>query len=201
MQENGFMVSAIISHETTMLQRYQQFIPIIFLTACSLVTVVTAIQGNIILAGESYDFAPTAKHYGAMAAIGLATAAFFRFRSFYKYVLAAIFLQALFKLISFTPTQYSFGIGSEDSQIQLDLVALAFALLVYWTNAPKINAAVFAALKPSEEKVHQQDLVEIEAFKDSFSRKTSEELIRIITANALVPSAVAAARQLLKERQ
>ncbi|GAA4023547.1 hypothetical protein GCM10022409_04260 [Hymenobacter glaciei] len=184
-----------------MLQRYQQLIPVLFVAICSLVTIVTAIQGNVLLAGESYDFAPTPKHYGGMVAIGLMVAAYFRFRPFYKYVLAAIFLLAMFKTLLFTPLDFHFEIGSEDSRLQLDSVALAFGLLVYWTNASKINTAVIAALKPSEEKARQLDSIEVEEFKDRFSRKTSEELTQIVTANSLVPSAVAAARQLLKERQ
>lgn len=161
---------------------------------------VTAIQGNVILAGESYEFALTSMHYGGMAAISLAVVAFFRFRPYYKYLLALTFLLGQAKIVSFTPTSYYFWLGSEESRLQLDLVAFVFGLLVYWTNASKINRAISGVLKPSAEKAQQLELVEIEEFKDRFSRKTTEELTRIVAANALVPSALAAARQLLKER-
>ncbi|MET4073244.1 hypothetical protein [Hymenobacter sp. UYCo722] len=184
-----------------MIQRYIKLVPVIFLAICSFITVVTAIQGNIILDSESYDFAPTAKHYCSFPILALATLSFFRFRGFYKYMLAAILLLTLFNIISFTPTQHSFNIGYEDSQIRLNLVALAFGLLVYLTNTDQINSAVLAALKPSEGKARQQELIVIEEFKYRFARKTSEELTRIISANALVPAAIAAARHLLKDRQ
>jgi hypothetical protein len=184
-----------------MIKRYKKLIPVIFLAICSIITVVTAIQGNVILDGESYDFAPTEKHYGSFAALALATLAFFRFRGFYKYVLAAILLLTLFNIITFTPTQYAFNFGYEDSHLRLDLVALAFGLLVYFTNSDQINNAFLTALQPSEGKARERKLIEIEEFKDKFARKTSEELTQIVSANTLVPAAIAAARLLLKERQ
>ena len=186
---------------TNMLPRYRQFIPIIYLAVCVVITVITAVQGNIILAGESFDFVLTSEHYGGIVAVAMATVAFFRFRSFYKYVLVAIFLLGIFKRISFTPMNYWFGIGPEESRLQLELVSLTFGLLVYGTNATKINASILEALKPSSEKARQRELVEIDEFKIKFSRKTVEDLTQIVTAKALVPAALAAAQQLLNERQ
>ena len=107
-----------------MLQRYKKLIPILFLAVCSLITVITAIQGNVILAGESYDFAPAVGHYNAMVAISLAVMGFYRFPRLYKYILAVTFLLGLFKIISFTPMDYSFGLGYEGSRLQLDSISL-----------------------------------------------------------------------------
>ena len=107
-----------------MLQRYKKLIPILFLAVCSLITVITAIQGNVILAGESYDFAPAVGHYNAMVAINLAVMGFYHFPRLYKYILAVTFLLGLSKIIRFTPMDYSFGLGYEGSRLQLDSISL-----------------------------------------------------------------------------
>jgi hypothetical protein len=175
--------------------------PVIFLACFSLATVITVIQDGGLVAGESSAFVPTASHYGGIVAIGLAFAAFFRFRHFYKYALATIFLMGMFGIVSFGPMSFYVAFGSEESRIQLDLVSLAFGLLIYWTNAARINAVGMELIKPSKEKIRQQELSEIERFKERFHRKSTTELTEIVAANALVPAALIAARQLLKERQ
>jgi len=73
-------------------------------------------------------------------------------------------------------------------------------VLIYATNSKKINPFLLALIKPSDEKIAQQRQEEIAEFKMKFSRKPTEELEQIISDNRLVISAMAAARQLLRER-
>jgi hypothetical protein len=181
--------------------KQRPLVPVIFLACFSLATVITAIQGGGLVAGESSAFVPSAPLYGGMVAICMAVSAFFRLRHFYKYVITAIFLLGMFGIISFGPLNFYVAFGSEDSKIQLDLISLAFGLLIYWTNSTRINAAIIEAMKPSKEKIRQRELSEIEEFKKRFSRKSTEELTQIVTTNTLVAPAVSAARQLLTERQ
>jgi hypothetical protein len=80
-------------------------------------------------------------------------------------------------------------------------VLLLFGLLLYLLNHQKINVSLFALIKPSEERLARVRQEEIETFKSRFARKTTAELAQIIAAKQLVPTAIAAARQLVQERQ
>ena len=183
-----------------MLNRYKQLLPIFFLTVCCIITVVTAIQGNVLIGGESYDFAMSPRHYGGVAILVLAYTAFFKFRAFYKYVLATIFLLGQLRTVGFTPLDFSIGLGTDTTRIQLDTISIFLGILIYAVNTTKINAAILGVLKPSEAKKHEQTRIEIDAFAARFAHKSPEELGAIINANKLVPAAVEAARLLLKQK-
>jgi|GEM_PF-5757824 hypothetical protein len=184
----------------TVYQRYRQLIPTLVLLGCCISTVFTAICGTVTLNEVSYAFALTAQHYGASLATLVTLAAFFSLRRYYRYFLLLTFLLGISGLINFTAVQTRVGLSFGDVQIGLDSILLSVGFLTYLLNHRIINSYLFALIKPSDEKIARAYRDEIERFKENFVHKSTKELSRIVTENKLVPAAVGAARQLLKER-
>lgn len=183
-----------------MYQRYAQLIPVLILLACCISTIITAISGTVDLGGDSYDFALSAQHYGAFGATAVSVFAFFWFRNYYKYCLALLFVLGATGLINFTALQRNAGLLLGELHVGLSPLMLVFGLAVYCLNTRKINAYFFALAKPSDKKIAQQQREQVAEFKSKFSRKPTEELEKIVADNKLVIAALAAARQLLQER-
>ncbi len=180
-------------------KRYAPLLPVLVLACCCISTIAAALAGTVELDGITYDFALTAKHYGALAATVATVVSFFWIRKYYKYFLALIFALGFCGLINFTVVQISIGFGFDELRIGLSPLML-FGVLVYATNSKKINHSLSALIKQSDKKIAQQRQEEIEEFKRKFSRKSTEELEQIVADNKLVANALAAARQLLRER-
>ncbi len=181
-------------------KRYAPLLPVLVLACCCISTIAAALAGNVELDGITYDFALTAKHYGALAATAVAVVSFFWLRKYYKYSLALIFALGFCGLINFTVVQTSVGFSFDELRIGLSPLMLLFGVLVYATNSKKINHSLSAIIKQSDKKITQQRQEETEEFKRKFSRKSTEELEQIVADNKLVANALAAARQLLRER-
>ncbi|MFD1470364.1 hypothetical protein ACFQ48_19205 [Hymenobacter caeli] len=184
-----------------MLHRYRQLLPLLLLVICCVSTIVTALKGTVELDGTAYAFALGPKHYGALAAVGAALISYFLAKKYYKYCFALTLLFGLFGIINFTAVQYNAGLAFGGLNIGLNLVILAVIFLTYLLNYGRINFLLFALIKPSDEKTNRIQQEEIEEFKNKFSRKSTEDLTQIVIRRKLVPSAITAAQQLLRERQ
>jgi hypothetical protein len=184
-----------------MYQRYRPLLPILVLLAFCISTIIFKIIGTTTDDGTPSDYVLGAKHYGAFLATGVTLASFFLLRSYFKYLFLLTFLLGLFGLINFTIAERSLGLTLGDVRIGLSTVVVVVGIITYLLNRQRINTSLFALIKPSDEKVAQIRQDEIADFKDRFSRKSTEELAQIVAAKALVPSALAAAQQLIQERQ
>jgi hypothetical protein len=159
-----------------MYQRYRQLLPLLLLLVFCISTITQALIGTVELDGVAYGFALNAKHYGAIALTAVAVASFFLMRKCYKYSLLLIFSLGLFGLLTFTAGETSLSLFIGPIQLAILPVLLLFGLLLYLLNHQKINASLFALIKPSEERLARVRLEEVEEFKTRFARKTTAEL-------------------------
>jgi hypothetical protein len=182
-------------------RQYRQLIPALVLAIASVATIISAISGTVVINDETYDFALDAKHYGAFLMSAITVAAFFFWRQYYKYSLLLACILAALGLINFNAATMTAGIGIGPVTLALSPLLWLVGLLTYLLNKEKINSWFLDLLRPSEARLAEIQREETEQFKERFSRKPSEELMQIVAANSLVPTALMAARQLLQERE
>ncbi|GAB3743134.1 hypothetical protein GCM10027594_22420 [Hymenobacter agri] len=180
--------------------RYRPLLPTLLLAACCLSTLVFWLKGTTTDEGAPANYVLSAKHYGAFAATSATLAAFFFCRHYYKYFLALTLLLGMFGLLNFIISETNVSVAFGPLRISISLVVAAIGLITYILYASRVNAKLLALAAPSDEKIRKVQQQEIATFKERFARKSTEELAAIVAANALVPTAVAAARQLLAQR-
>jgi hypothetical protein len=191
----------------TTLKQQQQILPLLLLTAYCIDAIITAVRGTVVVAGETYEFALTTKHYIAFGAVTINFLTYFLLRQFYKYVLGLTVAVGLFNLMTFSAltTTSSFGINS--LKIGFQPSAFWAGLFAYIINFKRVNEFIFnnlATMQTPEarETVDKQRFAEgVEKFKQKYDGYSAESLTEIITANKYIPEALEAARQLLNERQ
>lgn len=181
-------------------QRYRSLIPALALVACCISTCLTALNGTVVLAGTTYDFALSARHYGAFAVTGITLISFFFFRRYYVFCLGASILLGLFNLLYFTALQTSIGFGFGELSFDFNPTLLLIGFLAYLLNFQQANTYFFKLIKPSPTRITRARQEEIAQFKERFSSKSTEEINQLIAANRLAPAALTAARQLVRER-
>ncbi len=189
------------------LKHQKQMLPLLLLSAYSIGAIITAVRGTVVMAGETYDFVLTTKHYIAFGAVIVNFLTYFLLRQFYKYVLGLTVLVGLFNLMTFSAltTTSSFSINS--LKISFQPSAFWAGLLAYIINFKRVNEFIFDNLattqKPEErERIDKARFTGgVERFKQKYEGFSAETLTEIITANKYVPEALEAARQLLNERQ
>lgn len=183
-----------------MLARYRPLLPTLLLAACCLSTLAFWLKGTTTDEGAPADYVLSAKHYGAFAATGATLAAFFLCRHYYKYSLALTLLLGTFGLLNFIISETNVSIAFGPLRISISVVVAAVGLLTYLLYASTVHAKLLALVSPSEEKIRKAQQQEVATFEERFARKSTEELAAIVAADTLVPAAVTAARQLLKQR-
>lgn len=191
----------------TTLKRQRQLLPLLLLTAYCMDAVFTAARGTVVLAGETYGFALTIKHYIAFGVIGANLLIFFLFRPFYKYAFGLTVAVGLFNLVTFSAlvTTQSFSINS--LKVSFQPSAFWAGLLAYIINFKRANKFVADNLttKQTPEELEKNEKArfaeEVEKFREKYERHPPQILNEIVTANKYVPEAREAARQLLNERQ
>lgn len=181
--------------------RYRQLLPATVFLICCISTIATAIRGTVVLAGITYNFALSPKHYAGITATILTISVFFSLRVYYKYVLGLTFLLGFFDFIQFSPIQFNTGLTFGDVHIGINLVCLLAGVIIYALNHPRINRILTSPFKYDQERLRLLHQEEIEKYKEQFLRKSSEDLTQIVSSNKLVPAALTAANQLLQERQ
>lgn len=182
-----------------MLNRYRPLIPTLLVLLGCLGTLLYLVAHT--LSSPEYYYTPNTQQYGGFAAAATLLTSFFWLRSYYKYVVVACCLLALFSVISFLPSQFSIGFGTDELRLMLGVEGLLLSALVYGLYHQRANAWLTATIRPPKQKIAQAYRDEIAEFKTRFGRKTTEELQQIVAAKKLVPAALAAAQQLLQERQ
>jgi hypothetical protein len=182
-----------------MLNRYRPLIPALVLLLGCLGTLLNVVVNNT--TADGYYYALTTQQYGGFVAVAVLLGSFFWFPRYYKYALAFCCLLALCSIINFLPGQLYISIGIDELHLKLGVDGLLLGALVYSLYHRRVNAWLTAAVRPPEHKIAQAYRDEVAEFKARFGRKPTEELQQIITAKKLVPAALAAAQQLLRERQ
>jgi hypothetical protein len=191
----------------TTLKQQLQLLPVLLLTIYCIDAVVTAIRETVVMAGTTYDYELTIKHYIAFGAIGVNYFTYFFLRQFYKYTLGLTITIGLFNLMTFSALQTTSSIGINSLKIGFQPSAFWAGLLAYIINFKRINEFILNNLvtkqTPEEqERAEKARFAErVEKFKWKYESYSAETLTEIVTANKYVPEALEAARQLLNERQ
>jgi hypothetical protein len=182
-------------------QRYKALLPTLIMIAGCLNILLEALSTTTAPDGAVSRFVPVAVHYGAGVATAATLASFFLLRPYYRYFFGTTFLLALLGIIDFSTTQTRIGLGFGSLKLSISPFILLVGAVTYFLVHRQVNKALFALIKPSEQKIQQNHKAEIVEFKNRFARKSTEELLQIVAAKKLVPAAVSAAGQLLQERQ
>jgi len=186
-------------------EKYKQLIPVLVLILFCLSTVMSAIHGTVIMAGETYDFELTIKHYLAFAAVLINFISFFLFRSIYKYTLLVTVLLGAFNFINFSAFETTWSVNISSLTIAFQPSAFLAGFVTYLINRKKINGYIIDQLKPSPEDAERNAKEywseSVNKFKERYSSYSIEELNQILAENKYVAEALEAARQLINDRR
>ena len=189
------------------IKRNKQLLPLLVLMVYGIDTLITAMQGTVVMGGETYDFSLNLKHYLGFAAITINFIVYFLFRQFYKYSLPLTIAIGLFGLVAFSALQMKWNFGAIIGlPFGLQVAALLAGLVAYLLNFHNANQFVAdhltAKRTPQEEVLYKEtkSAESIQKFKEKYDNYSTEKLNEIIAANKYVPEALEAARQLLNAR-
>jgi hypothetical protein len=190
----------------TTLKQQLQLLPVLLLTIYCIYAVITAMRGTVVMAGTTYDYELTIKHYIAFGAIGVNFFTYFFLRQVYKYTLGLTIAIGLFNLMTFSALQTTSSFGINSLKIGFQPSAFWAGLLAYIINFKRINQFILDKLviKPKsgiQQRIEKARFAEgVEKFKEKYKSYSAETLTEIVTLSKNVPEALEAARQLLKER-
>lgn len=189
------------------IKRNKQLLPLLVLMVYGIDTLITAMQGTVVMGGETYDFSLNLKHYLGFAAIAINFIVYFLFRQFYKYSLPLTIAIGLFGLVAFSALQMKWNFGAIIGlPFGLQVAALLAGHVAYLLNFHNVNQSLADRLTakrtPQEEVLYKEtkSAESIQKFKEKYDNYSTEKLNEIIAANKYVPEALEAARQLLNAR-
>lgn len=191
----------------TKLKQQRQLLPLLLLTIYCINAVITAVRGTVVMAGETYDFELTTKHYIALAAIGVNLLTYFLLRPFYKYILGLTIVVGLFNLMTFSALETTQSFSFNSLKISFQPSAFLAGLLAYVINFNRVNEFVIDNLATKRTPEEQETIEKarfgegVEKFKKKYDGYSAKTLTEIVAANKYVPEALEAARQLLNDRQ
>lgn len=117
-------------------------------------------------------------------------------KNYWKHSFSILLLISITPLIQFYPQTFYFGIGFIDIEIT-SLGLLIFHLIL---NQEVLTDSL-NLFKTTEQEKEEKKERQIEHFLRKFISKEKKELEKIVHENFLVPEAIEAAKQLLKEKQ
>lgn len=159
------------------------------------------------MAGDTYTFELTTKHYAAFGAIGLNFVTYWLFRPYYKYTLGLTITGGLFNLMTFPAVETTQSFALSSLKVSFQPAAFLAGLLAYLVNFKRINEFVIDNLTTKQTR-EEQDKIEkarfqesVGKFKEKYGSYSVEMLKEIVVEKKFVPEALEAAKQLLRERQ
>jgi hypothetical protein len=188
-------------------RRHRQLLPLLMLTAYSINAIVAAVRGTVVMAGDTYNFELTTKHYVAFGAIGLNFVTYWLFRPYYKYTLVLTITGGLFNLMTFPALETTQNFTLSSLKVSFQPSAFFAGLLAYLFNFKRINEFVIDNLTTKRTQ-EEQDKIEkarfqesVGKFKEKYGSYSVGMLREIVNEKKFVPEAIEAAKYLLKERQ
>ena len=192
---------------TTIYLKQKQLIPTLILAIICIFTLATLMFGTLKwYSGEIYNYTITSKHYGAFVAVTINLILYFAYRPLYKYTLSATLLLGLFNIINFTVAEYKWSTGFTWLNTgEFQPTSFFVGLITFTINIKRIAFR----LAPKTEQTSEQIAIErqkefnadVEKFKNIYHSKSSEDLIQIIADRKYTATALAAAQQIIDERQ
>ena len=188
-------------------RQQRQLFPLLLLTAYCINAIVAAVRGTVVMAGSSYTFELTTKHYIAFSAIGLNFLTYYFLRPSYKYTLAFTIAGGLLNFMTFPALETTQSFGLNSLKVSFQPSAFLAGLLVYLINFKKVNEFIIDNLTAKRTQEEQTKIAKarfqegVEKFKEKYGNYSAEMLTEIVIEKKFVPEALEAARQLLKERE
>lgn len=187
-------------------RQHRQLLPLLVLTAYCVNAIVTAVRGTVVIAGDTYNFALTTKHYIAFGAIGLNFLTYWLFRPYYKYTLGLTITGGLFNLMTFPALEMTQSFALSSFKVSFQPSAFLAGLVAYIVNFKRVNEFIIDNLATNrtaeeQEKIEKARFQEtVGEFKEKYSSYSVEMLTEIVIEEKFVPEALEAARQLLSEQ-
>jgi hypothetical protein len=156
----------------------------------------------VLVNGEYYERTFNWSHYVGFATVAGCISSYFAWRAGSNYVLFGTLLLGLFNVANFMPDATSFGLNFGDLRLALQPFSLLLFVISYFLNRSAANAFVrkYLVPAPTPARVHQLRRESIDQFKQTFARKSDDNLQKIVQERKLVGDAIIAAQELLAER-
>ena len=186
-----------------LLRTNRNLVPVIPLATLSIYTIFVVLSVPVYQDGEAYSRAFTIAHYGAFAAVLLLLSTYFSYRQLFKPLLLLTLTLTLLGIINFLPVSARFNIGFGDAGIGFSILGLALMVWYYFLNRSAAHAVIRKNLfpAPTPKKAAMNKRESIDRFKKNFARKSTESLLLMVQERKVLPLALAAAQELLEERQ
>src|SRR5436190_16434206 len=127
----------------TTINQQRQLLPLLLLTAFCIDIIITANRGSVVLAGNTYDFVLTTKHYIALGATVINFFIYIFLRPLYKYTLALTIAFGICNFMTFTAltttSTNSFHLNSLNIAFTFQPTVFLAGLLGYIINFKRIN--------------------------------------------------------------
>lgn len=188
-------------------RKHKQLLPLFLILASCLQAIIASINGTVVMAGETYDFALSSEHYAAFGILLVNFVCYFFLRQFYKYVLAVTVIVGLSNLANFSDLETTQCIKVNSLKVCFQPATFWAAVLAYLINFKRVNSAIVSIFmsERTPEEIDQNMKArfdeEMQTFKERYAHYPSERLNELVLGNKLVPAALAAAQVILNERQ
>ena len=188
---------------TLLFQKHRNLLPLLGLAAGCCYTLYDSLAEHLNSNGDYYHNEVGYEHYAGIIALLSCFSCYFFFRSFFKYALVGTLLLGTANFLSFMLGKTSFGLGFGGAAVSIQPLSFLLLLTCYFLNIPAANAFLrqYIVPAPSPKQAAAVQHENISQFKATFSRKSDDSLRQLLTDNKLVPDALAAARELLAERE
>jgi ABC-type long-subunit fatty acid transport system fused permease/ATPase subunit len=184
------------------LQQPKNLLLVALLVLLCLYTTLASFVALIPTNGEYHRILLTKANYIGFAAITGCLLSYFYAPSLFKRVLGITLLLALFGLANFLPIALSMGITLGEVPIGVSPFGFLVLIIFYFLNRTAANAFIRKYLLPAPTPTRAAQLQReaIDQFKQNFARKSDGSLRQIVQERKLVGDAIAAAQELLSER-
>ena len=189
------------------IKKHLQLLPLLLLTIYCADAIVASVQGTVDMAGVPYYYTITTKNYLAMTAVALNFVFYFAFRPYYKFVLLITIALGIFNFLVFPALETTVSYKLNGIKISFQPSAFFAGLLAYMINFKRVNNYILTNLSNKKSAKEIEDMQmnhfvnEVQGYKIKFDGYSTESLREITEANKLVPAAVEAARQLIRDRE
>ncbi|RZJ50133.1 MAG: hypothetical protein EOO44_16965 [Flavobacterium sp.] len=136
------------------LKRQIQLLPLLLLTIYCIDAIFTAVRGTVVMAGITYNYELTIKHYIAFVAIVINIITYFFFRPLYKFTFILTVAIGLFNLMTFSALETTQSFAFKSFKLSFQPSAFLAGLLAYMINFKSVNKFIIDNLT-NEPKLHK----------------------------------------------
>lgn len=166
---------------------YIEAIPLLILTIIGIYSIIEVMTTNYILGNR--------QHIG-LTLLGMSMILFLIKRRIYKYVFGITIIMGLVNLVGFTTSITTMNfIG-----LPIQILMIPFIILYTWINKEELKPKIHYFLGNSHEQMSDKSSSKTNVFRKKFEKLTDKE-IKSKLNEGLVPEAIAALKDIKKERE